>query len=378
MKIVLVAPLFYPDVGGPATHVRKIADFISQKGHQVIVIAYGENVSDQSLGYRVVRVSRTYPSPVRWGAYLLHVLRHVFGADLVYTFDLTAAGLPAALSATLLRKPFFIRIGGDPIWERVVEHHKRFIPLNAYYAQGLHLVDAPVLYQLIRWVVGRADRIITYNQSFQDFYCQYFGADRAHMSIIKNPVFSREHVVRIELPEPPTILFAGRFVSYKNLEMVIRAIKKINLIRPVRLLLVGKGPDEMVLRDLVRTLDMSDRVEFKPSVAQSELFELIQQSAVSIGPAISEFNPNFILESLSLGTPVLLAQDNGLSVTVPSTMTFDPLNQKDFEDKILALLTGEGYRRAVADMSRIDLNWSWEQVLAEHEKLVIEYTTSHL
>jgi glycosyltransferase involved in cell wall biosynthesis len=378
MKIVLVAPLFYPDVGGPATHVRKIADFLSQKGHRVVVIAYGENMSDLSIGYQVIRISRSYISPVRWLLYLLHTLKNTFGADLVYTFDLTAAGLPAALSATLLRKPFFIRIGGDPIWERVVEHHKRFVPLNAYYEQGLYKKDAPMLYKLIRWIVGRADRTITYSQPFQDFYCQYFGVDRARMSIIKNPAFSRERVAHADLPDQPTVLFAGRFVSYKNLEMVIRAIKKINMVRPVYLLLVGKGPDEMVLRDLVRTLDISDRVEFKPSVAQSELFELIKQSAVSIGPAISEFNPNFILESLSLGTPVLLAQDNGLSVTVPLTMTFDPLNQKDFEDKILALLTGEGYRRAVADVSRIDLNWSWEQVLAEHEKLVIEYTTSHL
>jgi len=370
MKIILAAPIFFPDVGGPATHVQKIAEFLTQKGYTVSVISYGEDPGEKQFPFSVTRISRSQPRFIRWFRYTGAVLRATFGADLVYAFDLTAAGLPAALATRLFRKPFFIRIGGDPIWERVVEHHKRFIPLTAYYEQKLYEIDAPYLYRMIVWVVRQAESVITYNQSFQDFYCCYFGTNRSRMHIIKNPVFFREKRSNVELTDVPTILFAGRFVAYKNLKLVIRAIGEIRKVRPVKLLLVGAGPDEALLRKLVEDTALHSSVEFRPSLPQLELFKLLSTVAISIGPAISEFNPNSILESLSFGTPVLLAQDNGLSVQLPPEQLFDPMNQNDFEVKIISLLSKEGYARALEAVSKLDLNQSWDTVLNSHLKLI--------
>ncbi|MDQ5950389.1 MAG: hypothetical protein QG585_331, partial [Patescibacteria group bacterium] len=42
-KIILATGIFYPDVGGPAIHVRKIAERLCEEGFEVVVVAYGEN-----------------------------------------------------------------------------------------------------------------------------------------------------------------------------------------------------------------------------------------------------------------------------------------------------------------------------------------------
>lgn len=370
MKIVLAAPIFFPDVGGPATHVYKIAEFLSQKGLGVTVVTYGEQKTATTLPFEVIRISRSFPKLVRWFLYTTSIIQKSIGSDLIYAFDLTATGLPAALTSLIFRKPFFLRIGGDPIWERVVENRKRFLPLTEYYNQKLYSVDSPQLYRIITWVVRQADIIVTYNQSFQDFYCSYFGAIRSNMRIIKNPVFPREKVIDTKLPPEPIVFFAGRFVYYKNLELIIHAVAEVRKIQPVKLLLVGTGPDESLLKNLVENLDLTAIVEFRSALPQPELFKIIKSSAISIGPAISEFNPNFILESLSFGKPVLLAQDNGLSVKLPDFLLFNPMDQKDFENKLLYLLSPEGYSLAVESVSKIDFNQSWDNVLQAHYELI--------
>ena len=132
-KIVIAAGIFYPDVGGPAIHTRKIAEALAADGWGVGVVAYGDYAQSEAFPFKVKRVSRSYPGPVRWLVYFFKIFIAAFGTRVIYAFDPSAAGLPAFLAAKILRKRFVIRIGGDPIWERVVENGKRFLPLAEYY-----------------------------------------------------------------------------------------------------------------------------------------------------------------------------------------------------------------------------------------------------
>jgi glycosyltransferase involved in cell wall biosynthesis len=370
MKILLAAGIFYPDVGGPAIHVRKIAEALSNNGYEVIVIAYGDDKTDKKFPFKVIRVSRNNNKILQWLKYQYLALKYAFSCKIVYAFDPTAAGIPARIAAFIFRRPFIIRIGGDPIWERTVEMNQRFITIVDYYKNSFYKIDKPILYWLIKRLVSSAYRIVVYGQFFKDFYVNYFGADSNNITIIKNPVLQTEKASDI-ISDNPTILFAGRFVSYKNLPFVIKVVASVrNKIKKGNLVLIGSGPEKNKLLDLVKELNAESYVIFKDSLPQEELFKNIRNSTVCIGPALSEFNPNFILESLSLGKPVLLTKGNGLSITLPEEMLFDPFNESELENRIVSMFDKDNYRKIIQIVNSLPLNQSWDNVIDAHLSII--------
>lgn len=357
-KILLAAGVFYPDVGGPAIHVRKIAERLQKEGFKVQVVAYGDDPENTNLGFPVKRISRKQPKVLQWIRYFLLVAKHSFTSNLLYGFDPTAAGVPPAIMAWLLWRPYILRIGGDPIWERQAELGRRLIPLEKYYEQGLYQKDSPVIYRMIKTILKIPNIIVVYNQNWKNFYTKYFGVNPEKMIVIKNPVFRRE-VGSPVLAQNSTILFAGRFVAYKNLELVTRAFNKVG---KGKLVLIGNGPEKEKLN--------GENIEILEPLPQDKLFEYIRNSAICIGPALSEFNPNFILEALSFGKPVLLSRGHGLSVELPEEFLFDPLNQDELEYKLKWLLNEANYEKAVKMVSELPLNQSWESVTEAHLAII--------
>ena len=167
------------------------------------------------------------------------------------------------------------------------------------------------------------------------------------------------------------MLFAGRFVAYKNLELVLRTFDRVRQqIGRGKLVMIGEGPDKEKLERIIQSLSSVDCIELIPKANQEKLFEYICSSWIGIGPALTEFNPNFILECLSFGKPVLLSRENGLSVKLPEEFLFDPSDENELAEKMSKLFEPAAYQEALETVSKLELNQSWEKVIEAHMKLI--------
>ena len=362
MRILIAAGIYPPDVGGPATHVKKLADGFKLAGWETRVVTYGNPVDPEVFG-----VSRKIPFGLRHFFYFAKCLGAAWDSDIIYAQDATAVGLPALLTAKIFRKRFFIRIGGDILWERAVERDKYFVSVSEYHQQGLHLIDRPIIYRLIKYILINSEGIVVTTSLLKDIYTNFYGINPEKIKIILNPTMIRPELEVNNSLGQGIILFAGRFVAYKNLEFLIRVFDKARQkLFMGELCLIGQGPDKIKLEKVAKTLASANHITIQPALPQKELFEKIHQAMICIGPALTEFNPNFILECLSFGKPVLLSRENGLSVKLPEDFLFDPRNENELEQKITNLFNYQRYQDAVKKISAIKVNRHWDDVIKDH------------
>jgi glycosyltransferase involved in cell wall biosynthesis len=147
----------------------------------------------------------------------------------------------------------------------------------------------------------------------------------------------------------PHILFVGRFVYYKGIDVLIDAMTRC----PGTLLLVGDGPLEGELRTQVATLGLQDRVRFIGRVSDEDLPAYYHASDVFVLPsvAVTEAYGLVQIEAMAAGVPVVstnlptgvpwVNQDGVTGLVVP------PRDAGALAAALGRLLGDEGLRRSL-------------------------------
>ena len=212
MRVLIATPLYPPDPGGPATYAKTLEEALPSAGIDVSLVAFG-------------RVRR-YPKVVRHFLYLLLLLREGRDADLLYALDPVSVGVPAALAAWMLRKPFVLKVVGDYAWEQgrqrygVTESLDRFVRAH----------NLPFEVRCFQWIeatVARcAARIVVPSEYLKRIVSHWNGVDHSRITVIYNAMQEEEPTeappsVRV-LPHP-RIMSIGRLVPWKQVDGVIDA-----------------------------------------------------------------------------------------------------------------------------------------------------------
>lgn len=347
MRIAITTGIYPPDLGGPAKHSQMMRDFLRSSGAHPIVVAYGDQKESG-----VWRVSRALPFGARHLIYFIKCLLVAFVSDVIYAQDAAGAGLPAMLAAKLLRRKLVLRIGGDLAWERWAENSRRPLSLKEFYEGGSYFKKAPLLFLITRFVLNQAQAIIVPAVMLKEVYQKFYGVAAEKIYHIANPgdiaaAGNRE-------TRSDEIIFAGRFLAYKNLELLLKAFDKARARSGRgRLVLIGDGPERVELEILRKKLASRDQIEIKYPMERVELSKEISSTGICVAPALTEFNPNFILECVSRGKPVLLSAENGLSIRLPDDFLFHASDEKALTDKIANLLDPAEYKKAVEKIEKL-------------------------
>ena len=180
MKIVFATGIYPPDIGGPAGYVFEIAKRLEYNGWFYEVVTYSDVTQNESA---IMRVSRSIPPGLRHLVYFFKLLFACQGAEIIYAHDVMAAGVPAAIAAIILGKKFFIRIGGDVLWEKEVKD--QLLSVKEFYQQGIH--KKYFTFKLCRWVMKNAHKIIVPSTILLDLYKNYYGIGQDKLIFLRNP-----------------------------------------------------------------------------------------------------------------------------------------------------------------------------------------------
>ncbi len=103
------------------------------------------------------------------------------------------------------------------------------------------------------------------------------------------------------------VIYAGRFLSHKNLNVLIDAIAEVKKTFPnIKCLLIGDGPEKEKLSSQIENLNLMKNVILMPFEEEiSDLYALMKSSKVFVLPSTREGFGMVVLEANACGLPVI-------------------------------------------------------------------------
>ena len=168
------------------------------------------------------------------------------------------------------------------------------------------------------------------------------------------PTLQRSRVLRDALrldDSVPLVGFIGRLSPEKGPEVFVRAAMLLRGLHPeARCVLIGEGPMEAGLRQLVKKLRLSGYVHF--AGLARDMPAVYRDLDLSVSSSHSEAMPLAVMEAMSSGLPVIAARVGGIPEIVLHGQTGWLVGPGDFEDiagRAAGLLTE---RTACAEMGQ--------------------------
>ena len=176
-------------------------------------------------------------------------------------------------------------------------------------ASGLR---ARLMHPMIRWTYPWADAVVAVSDGVADDFASSVGMERTSIDTVYNPVVTPDMFAasRGDAVHPwvrdggdPVLIGIGRLVPQKDFATLIRAVNLVRASRPVRLVILGDGPERSGLESLVEELDLVDVVDL-PGFVDNPYATLARADAFVLSSRW-EGLPTVLIEALALGVPLV-------------------------------------------------------------------------
>ena len=189
------------------------------------------------------------------------------------------------------------------------------------------------------------------------------------ITVISNLVNIRLGARRITQEQSPTfkLIFLSRIEEKKGLELLFDALSFLDM--DWQLTIAGSGKQEYVsgLRARTQILKLDNRINWIGQVSDQEKYSLVAKHDLLVLTSFNENFANVVIESLSVGTPVLVSDQVGLSDYVKKRQLgwICALEPNDIKEKLInayhAPEAREKIRQLAPEIIRKDFD---DQILA--------------
>lgn len=337
MKILQVNKFYYPHTGGIETIIQTLSEGFNTSDEVNVLVCQqkGRGTCETVNGVCVKRSGSfgTYFSCPVSAEFISDFRKLSENSDIIHIHT----PFPLADLACILSG-----YKGKVVvsWHSDIIKQKKLLPLYK-----------PLMYKLLK----RADSIIAATEShiryseylteFQD-KCKVipYGIDVSEYAHIKN-----KNILTVRNKSSVKILFAGRLVYYKGVDILLKAFSKLN---NCELFIVGTGTLEKQLKDIAADLNISEKVHFKGRLSDEDLKSAFLECDIFVLPSVerSEAFGLVQLEAMICGKPVV---NTALKTGVPyvsldgiTGFTVSPSNTDMLADALQSLADNPDLRNS--------------------------------
>lgn len=298
-KILIVSPIFPPDIGGPASYVPQLAKHLISRKNLVEVVCFC-NSRPKKYSFSVIHVLPQGNSFIRQTKLGIMVLTKIFKSDIIYIQGTVTVGFVSLLIAKLFRKKTILKFVGDEFWEASCANKQTSLNLENFYKTNPN----SNLLQLHRFVLKNADHIITPSVYLKKFLIQTHSIKPNKINVIPNPVVIPDQLPKIS--HNPGFVYAGRLLPWKKLDLVIKAVVRAHLINSkIKLTIIGEGKSKLELVSLVDTYNAKKYIKFTGSLDKKKTLSYIKASKGFVLMSDYEGQSHVLIEALLLGKRII-------------------------------------------------------------------------
>ncbi len=369
MRTLILTWEFPPNkVGGIGSHCYDLSRKLSNMGHDVEVITYGCQESEEEIeGVKIHRVPSTWaPDTISWSLFLGHrmekkalELHKEEKLEVIHAHDWMA--VPGAVGIKkMLNIPMVLTIHSTEAGRTGI---------TSDYSRMINDIEWYGTYE--------ADQIITVGKDFSEEIRNRFNPPHEKLHYIPNGMDLKrydeatKHTKRSDYAGEweKLVFFAGRMVKQKGIEYLIDAIPEVLKEHGEAKFVLAGGGDVNEYRRMAEKRGINDKTYFLGQAEEQNIFSLFKIADASVAPSIYEPFGIVALESMAGKTPMVASSVGGLKETIKhewSGLHTYPANSRSIADQLNRVLSDRSWGAWMGKNGRKDVEkrYGWDKIAA--------------
>lgn len=345
-------------------HTQRWIKYFSERGHEVHIISFEKpDVELNGINIHILNTNKKYLFiSFPYIAFQFRTIIKKIKPDIVHAHFITKYGIIAALTG--------------------------FLPLvlTAWGALSLKSLKGPHKF-LTQYTLNRADLITIDGENTREILTKlgadtqkmkfiYFGTDTQKFDIgIKSEKLRED----LKIYDSPTVISLRNFEPLYDIESLIEAVPLVlNELPDTKFIIAGRGSLEAELKELARSLGVSDSTRFIGHIPNDELPEYITLADIYVSTSTSDAGlAASTSEAMACGLPVIITDfgDNNIWVENNVNGFLIPLNDPEsLTDKIIYLLNNPDVRKEFGKRNRmiIEEKNNYHKVMEKMENIYMD------
>ncbi|QBE49290.1 glycosyltransferase [Leucobacter triazinivorans] len=345
LRILIGCDTFLPDVNGAARFAERLAAGLVQRGEDVHVVA--PSVRHNRTGSFVETIEGERMTVHRWASWRWYP--HDW---LRFVLPWRARGYARKLLDRV--RPDVIHIQSHIVIGRAlaIEGSKRGIRIVATnHVMPENVLDFTLLPErakriFVRWGWNAADRVLklaeaitTPTRRAADFLER--STHRRGVLPVSCGLRASNYTADLEPRSENTLVFVGRVTLEKEIDVILRAIPRVDPALDVSFTVVGDGDQRKNLEKLAAELGIADRVAFTGRVTDEQLRAHLTGASAFVIASIAELQSIATMEAMASGLPIVAADAMALPHLVhhgENGYLFQPGNDRELAEQIEKVL----------------------------------------